>query len=150
VEAARDAGVNLAFFSGNESFWKTRWGNSIDPTATPYRTLISYKESKDNAKTDPTPTWTGSWRDTRFSPPADGGRPENALSGTMYMADRTSNDIGVALQVSAEDGKLWFWRGTPVANLAPGQVATIGDRVVGYETDEDVDNGFRPAGLIDL
>ena len=30
VEAARDAGVNLAFFSGNEVFWKTRWENSID------------------------------------------------------------------------------------------------------------------------
>ncbi len=26
VEAARDAGVNLAFFSGNEMFWKTRLG----------------------------------------------------------------------------------------------------------------------------
>jgi hypothetical protein len=25
VEAARDAGVNLAFFSGNEVYWKTRW-----------------------------------------------------------------------------------------------------------------------------
>ena len=31
VEAARDAGVNLAFFSGNEIFWKTRWEN--EPTA---------------------------------------------------------------------------------------------------------------------
>jgi N,N-dimethylformamidase beta subunit-like, C-terminal/Domain of unknown function (DUF4082)/Concanavalin A-like lectin/glucanases superfamily/Bacterial Ig-like domain/Bacterial Ig domain len=150
VEAARDAGVNLAFFSGNEVYWKTRWANSIDSTATPYRTLISYKESKDNAKTDPTPIWTGTWRDMRFSPPADGGRPENALTGTLYMADRTSTDIGIAMQVSEADGKLWFWRGTAVANLAPGQVATIGDRVVGYETDEDVDNGFRPAGLITL
>ena len=27
VEAARNAGVNLAFFSGNEVFWKTRWEN---------------------------------------------------------------------------------------------------------------------------
>ncbi len=26
VEAARDAGVNLAFFSGNQIFWKTRVG----------------------------------------------------------------------------------------------------------------------------
>ena len=34
VEAARDAGVNLAFFSGNEVFWKTRWENSIDGSAT--------------------------------------------------------------------------------------------------------------------
>src|SRR5207244_3348146 len=25
VEAARGAGVHLAFFSGNEMFWKTRW-----------------------------------------------------------------------------------------------------------------------------
>ena len=33
VEAARDAGVNLAFFSGNEMFWKTRWENSIDGPA---------------------------------------------------------------------------------------------------------------------
>ena len=30
VEAARDEGVNLAFFSGNEVFWKTRGEPSID------------------------------------------------------------------------------------------------------------------------
>src|SRR5262245_36977086 len=30
VEAARDGGVNLAFFSGNEVFWKTRLEPSID------------------------------------------------------------------------------------------------------------------------
>ena len=45
VEAARDAGVNLAFFSGNEIFWKTRWEPSIDGTNTPYRTLVCYKET---------------------------------------------------------------------------------------------------------
>ncbi|HTJ29697.1 MAG TPA: N,N-dimethylformamidase beta subunit family domain-containing protein, partial [Acidobacteriaceae bacterium] len=39
VKAARDAGVNLAFFSGNEFFWKTRWANSSDGSNTPYRTL---------------------------------------------------------------------------------------------------------------
>ena len=33
VEAARAAGVNLAFFSGNEIFWKTRWENSTRPDA---------------------------------------------------------------------------------------------------------------------
>ncbi|HZY84653.1 MAG TPA: N,N-dimethylformamidase beta subunit family domain-containing protein, partial [Gemmataceae bacterium] len=53
VTAARDAGVNLAFFSGNESFWKTRWENSIDGSGATYRTLVCYKESKDNAPTDP-------------------------------------------------------------------------------------------------
>ena len=45
VEAARDAGVNLAFFSGNEIFWKTRWEPSIDGTNTSYRTLVCYKET---------------------------------------------------------------------------------------------------------
>ena len=34
VQAARDAGVNLAFWSGNEMYWRTRWGNSISSDAT--------------------------------------------------------------------------------------------------------------------
>jgi hypothetical protein len=154
VQAARDAGVNLAFFSGNESFWKTRWETSIDGSGTAYRTLVTYKESKDNAQTDPLDlsqnVWTGTWRDSRFSPPADGGRPENSMSGTMYMNDRTSNDLGIPLTVSAADGKLRFWRNTSVASLAAGQTATLGQYIVGYEVDEDVDNGFRPAGLMDM
>ena len=54
VEAARDAGVHLAFFSGNEVFWKTRWENSIDGSGTPYRTLVCYKETQADAKIDPT------------------------------------------------------------------------------------------------
>ena len=33
VEAARDAGVSLAFFSGNEIYWKTRFEPSADGTA---------------------------------------------------------------------------------------------------------------------
>ncbi len=97
VEAARDAGVNLAFFSGNECFRKTRWEPSIDGSGTAYRTMVIYNESYDNARIDPldtapTWTWTGTWRDTRFSPPSDGGRPENALSGTLYVANNAGND----------------------------------------------------------
>src|SRR6266567_3894625 len=89
VETARGAGVHLAFFSGNESFWKTRYENSIDGSGTAYRTLVTYKETHANAVIDPAdpPTWTGTWRDSRFSPPADGGRPENALSGTLFMVN---------------------------------------------------------------
>ena len=55
VEAARAAGVHLAFFSGNEVFWKTRLEPSIDGTGTPNRTLVTYKETHANAKIDPTP-----------------------------------------------------------------------------------------------
>jgi hypothetical protein len=155
VQAARDAGVNLAFFSANECFWKTRWETSIDGSGTPYRTLVCYKESKDNTPIDPldsspTWTWTGTWRDNRFSPPADGGRPENTLSGTAYMNDRTSVDLGISMTVPAAYAKLRFWRNTAVANLTAGQVAALGQYTVGYETDEDLDNGFRPAGLMDM
>src|SRR5581483_11892168 len=97
VEAARDAGVHLAFFSGNELFWKTRWEASIDGSGTPYRTLVTYKETLANQVIDPQdpPTWTGSWRDPRFSPPADGGRPENALTGTIFTVNRGSAAITV-------------------------------------------------------
>lgn len=147
VEAARAAGVNLAFFSGNEIFWKTRWESSISASGTPFRTLVTYKETHANQKIDPSPEWTGSWRDPRFSPPADGGRPENGLSGTIFMVNDPAT---FSIQVPAEDGRMRFWRNTNIATLAPGQVATLEDGTLGYEWDEDLDNGFRPAGLIRL
>jgi hypothetical protein len=71
VEAARGAGINLAFMSGNEVFWKTRWEASTAGPATANRTLVTYKETHDDAKIDPNPAWTGTWRDPRFSPPPD-------------------------------------------------------------------------------
>jgi phosphodiesterase/alkaline phosphatase D-like protein len=148
VEAARNAGVHLAFFSANEVFWKTRWENSIDGSGTQNRTLVSYKETHNNAKIDPNPAWTGTWRDPRFSPPADGGRPENALTGQLFMVNgiRTSD----AITVPAADGKMRFWRNTSIATLAAGQTASLPPGTLGYEWDEDVDNGHRPAGSIRL
>jgi N,N-dimethylformamidase beta subunit-like, C-terminal/Domain of unknown function (DUF4082)/Bacterial Ig-like domain/Bacterial Ig domain len=148
IEAARAAGVNLAFFSGNEVFWKTRWENSIDGNNTPYRTLVSYKETHANAVIDPAnPTWTGTWRDPRFSPPADGGRPENELTGTIFTVNASANSTASIL-VPDDDGKMRFWRNTDIANLSPGTFATLPFGTLGYEWDEDLDNGFRPAGLI--
>ena len=120
VEAARAAGVNLAFFSGNEVFWKTRWEPSIDGSTSDYRTLVSYKETHANAKIDPAANvWTGTWRDPRsFNP--EGPKPENALTGTIFMV----NDGGgpQAIEVPAADGKMRFWRDTDIANLDPGPV----------------------------
>ena len=147
VEAARNAnpGVHLAFFSGNEVFWKTRWETSIDGSGTPYRTLVSYKETHANAKIDPDPAWTGTWRDPRFSPPADGGRPENALTGTLFMVNAGAT---TSITVPAADGKMRFWRNTSIANLAAGTSATLPNGTLGYEWDVDADNGSRPPGLI--
>ena len=150
VTAARDAGVNLAFFTGNEIFWKTRWAASEDGSNTPYRTLITYKETHFDAPTDPQdpPTWTGTWADPRFSPPADGGQPANSLTGQQFLVNSGSADITVPYQYS----KLRIWRNTAVARLAPGGSTTLGagDDLLGYEWDIDADNGFRPAGEFDL
>jgi hypothetical protein len=152
VVAARDAGVNLAFFSGNEIFWKTRWTNSIDGSNTPFRTLVCYKETFFNSPTDPQDpsTWTGTWMDPRFSPPADGGRPQNALSGQLWTVNRGPTDLGTAIQVPGTFAKLRFWRNTAVASLTSSQTLTLAPNTLGYEADSDIDNGFRPAGLFDL
>jgi Domain of unknown function (DUF4082)/Fibronectin type III domain/Bacterial Ig domain len=149
VEAAREAGVNLAFFSGNEIFWKTRWGPSTEGTETPYRTLTTYKESHFEGPVDPKdpPTWTGTWRDPR-SPSADGGKPENALSGQQFEVNAGTSQITVPAQYA----KLRLWHNTQVASLQAGQTLTLAPAAgtLGYEWDEDVDNGFRPGGEFDL
>ncbi len=146
VEAARAGGVHLAFFSGNEVFWKTRWENSVDGGNTDHRTLVCYKETHANAKIDPTSAWTGTWRDPRFSPPADGNRPENGLTGTIF----TVNTGTVGIQVPSAFSGLRFWRNTSIASLQPGETASLPDGTLGYEWDSDLDNGARPAGLIQL
>jgi hypothetical protein len=150
VESALAAGVNLAFFSGNEMFWKTRWGASTEGTNTPYRTLTSYKETHFNAPVDPEdpPTWTGSWRDPRFSPPANGGKPENALTGQFFLVNSGTSDITVPSQYAKDR----LWKNTAASTLKSGQSLTLapGAGTLGYEWDEDVDNGFRPAGELDL
>jgi hypothetical protein len=146
VTAARNAGVNLAFFTGNEVYWKTRW--APDAAGEADRTLITYKESLDSAVTDPNgpSTWTGSWMDPRFSPPGDGGHPQNALTGQIWTVNAGTGPISVPYQ----HAKLRFWRNTSMANLQPGQSVTLAPETLGYEWDQDVDNGFRPAGEIDL
>jgi hypothetical protein len=151
VQAARDAGVNLAFWSGNEMYWRTRWGNSISSDATAYRTLISYKETwSPSASIDPSNEWTGTFRDPRLSPPAvGGGIPENALIGQMFQVDDVGSNLQ-AITVPYDDADLRFWRNTSVANLQAGQTATLTQNYLGYEWDEAVDNGFDPAGLVRL
>jgi hypothetical protein len=135
VEAARDAGTSLAFFSGNEVFWKTRWEDG-------HRTMVCFKETHAGAKIDPG-SWTGTWRDSRpFNP--EGGRPENALTGTWFSVNSGTR----AITVPAADGDLRFWRGTSVANLAPGTTATLTADTLGYEWDSAPDNGAAPAGLV--
>lgn len=144
MEAARDAGTNLAFFTGNTGFWKTRYAGSTQGPATPNRTLISYKDTHFPAQEDPV-SWTGTWRDTRFASAADNIRPENALTGGSFIVNSGTSEI----KVPAAFGKLRMWRNTDAASLTTGSL-TLANSTLGYEWDVDADNGFRPAGNIRL
>ncbi|MEV7006438.1 DUF4082 domain-containing protein [Streptosporangium sp. NPDC051022] len=145
VQNAQANGINVIFLSGNETFWKTRWENSIDGTSTPYRTIVCYKETLANAKIDPSSQWTGTWRDPRFSPPSDGGRPENAVTGTFFQVNGVVNDT---MTVPAEYGDMRLWRNTSIATLPAGQIASFPAGTLGYEWDEAPENATTPPGLV--
>jgi hypothetical protein len=175
VERARAAGVNLAFFSGNDVYVKTRWEG---------RTLVTYKDtiSLNLCKpVDPHPDiWTGTWydkprRDWVCAPPnkdtctlathptfaqcgwnpppqKDGGRPQYELTGTYWDNGAIDFDNhGIPLPDTDTQG-LRFWRNVNWAGYGPG--ATLGDRVLGYEWNQaPTSGGFAdnaPAGLIRL
>lgn len=133
VEHARDAGVGLAFFGANASFWQIRYAPDSQGTAD--RTIICYKDAHRD------PLWgvdnsrvTVEWRNAPVY------RPENALVGIMYL-DWTTPPTSFPWQVS------------PYANanlldatgLQPGQ--HYGCNLVGYEWDGIVDNGATPQNL---
>ncbi|MDR7309239.1 hypothetical protein J2S40_000297 [Nocardioides luteus] len=144
VEAARDAGVNLQFLSGNEAYWRTRYESSQygETGKKAYRTLVTYKEAW--GAEDPAEENTSTWRDPRFAPKSQGGGlPENALTGTIFM----SNYTDLPLTVTRDQGKQRLWRGTGLDQMT-GASRALAPHTVGYETDEDQDNGFRPPGLI--
>ncbi|MGN6549827.1 MAG: N,N-dimethylformamidase beta subunit family domain-containing protein, partial [Pararhizobium sp.] len=146
VQAAADAGVSLMFLSGNQTYWDVKFAPSLDASATPNRTLIEYKDPWDNTQLNPSGTAGGgssTFRDTVFGP----GVPENGLSGTIFQVD--DNGTLQGLTVGSDFAKLSIWKNTAVANLAPGQSVTLSN-LLGYEWDTDNNNGFRPAGLIDL
>ena len=144
VEAARDAGVNLAWFTGNEVFWKTRWEPSLDATHTADRTLVAYKDTHFDAPTDPV-EWTGSWRDPRFTS-ASQNPPENALTGQLFVTNSGTAEITVGSQYK----NLRLWRNTDVASLIGTNKVTLGQSTLGYEWDVDADDGYRPAGTFDV
>jgi hypothetical protein len=140
VEAAKAAGKNLAFFSGNEIYWKTRWENSIDGTTTPFRTMVCYKEgslptAQENACGDKcdvsTNEWTGLWRDgCNYTGVTDACKPENALSGQISW-----DGIPGTLTVPDTYKNLRFWRNTAVATLGTGATQTLTNGTLGYEWD---------------
>src|ERR1043166_8083091 len=133
VEAARDHGVNLGFFSANTCVWQIRFEPSI-VTGARDKTMVCYK----SAAADPFGSdsdlsndhlVTTYWKD----PPV--GRPQNAMIGVMY------NIIAVDTNLVIRDASHWTCAGTGVTN---GQALTA---LVGYEADGVWNNSQTPAGL---
>ncbi len=150
VEAARDAGVDLAFFSVNEVYWKTRWeASTADGGSTDHRTLVSYKEGDaqgsehwdclGNFACDPDPdTWTGLWRQNAGG--HDGGQPENGLSGQISWGDSTA-----ALEVPANATGFRFWRNTGMSGATSLSAGTLGYE---FDWEQPAFAGSNPDGRI--
>src|SRR5262249_19871698 len=82
----------------------------------------------------------GLFRDPVYGP----GTPENSLSGTLSTVNNSGALFNIAIPASMS--QLRIWRNTSIASGNGGTLTGL----LGYEWDSDLDNGFRPAGLIDL
>jgi len=143
VERERDRGTGIAILGANTCYWRIRW--EPDPwSEEPGRVMVCYKGSElTNSTLGPGPVEdpvspTTLWRD-----PDGPNRPENALSGVMYVGQDLSRNY--PLVVPAELAADELWRGTDLA-AADGSTP-IGQELVGWEWDAVVDNGLTPAGL---
>ena len=147
IETARNNGVGLAFFSGNEVYWKTRWEDN-------YQTLVCYKEgtmgeSICGNKCDPLPTvWTGLWRDGCAPTYAtnDGCNSEGSLTGQISWTQSTGS-----IKVPDTYKNLRFWKNTSIATLGVGQTAVLPYGTLGNEWDpQQLDQTRYPAHRIIL
>ncbi|MGC3975487.1 MAG: hypothetical protein QM771_14065 [Nitrospira sp.] len=133
VEAARDHGVGLGFFSANTCYWQIRLEPSL-LTGEPNRTLVSYKEvalQEDPLALDDDPSndqlITVQWREYPVN------RPEQALLGVMYGAVPVDGDILIT------QPQHFLFKGVdlPPDHRLPG--------LLGYEIDQVFADG--PTGL---
>jgi len=139
VQAAINAGVNVAFFSANSAYWQIRF----EPNAAgaPNRIEVGYKDfAIYNIFPGPDPMYgvnnaivTNYWRDTPVN------LPENGLLGVQFGV-QVDADYAYVIQNASH----WIYAGTGFVNGSriPG--------IVGYEVDGIVKNGFSPPGLITL
>ena len=71
VTAARNAGVNLAFFTGNLMWWKTRWAaEPVRQRGLPHADHLQGEPGQHPDRPGRPADLDREWRDPRFSPPA--------------------------------------------------------------------------------
>ncbi|HYP98544.1 MAG TPA: N,N-dimethylformamidase beta subunit family domain-containing protein [Polyangiaceae bacterium] len=128
LEAARDLGLSMAFFTGNTAFRRIR----LEPSGAgiPRRTMTCYK----SASLDPRHDAEDCTADFQRAPHA---RPENGMLGLLWSG--WGHLQGFPFIVSAPDH--WIYEGTGVK---AGE--SLGN-IVGYEWDAVSDNGSSPSGL---
>jgi hypothetical protein len=125
LTAARDAGTNLIFLSGDSMYWQVRFEQGG-------RVQTCYKEAYQR---DPAYGVDDARVTTRFrDPPVN--HPEDALLGIMSMGEANSADDWIV-----KDSSHWVYDGTGLhdGDAIPG--------LVGYEWDTFTDDGMAPAGL---
>ena len=91
VEAARDAGVHLGFFSANCAYWQIRLEASVTSGAADRIMVCDKKAARDPiaARGDSTHA-TDKWRSEAVN------RPEEQLVGVMYAGDPVDADIVIS------------------------------------------------------
>ncbi|NWF78730.1 MAG: hypothetical protein HXY37_01630 [Chloroflexi bacterium] len=126
ITAARDAGVNLAFFSSNVGYWRVRFEN--DPwTGATESVMVCYKTTESGTP-DPSGYYTGTWRD-----PAGVNQPEQLLVGMQYVGD--NDQRGFPLRVDAQYARDRIYRHTGLEQLPEGTYVDIGNDLIGWEWD---------------
>jgi hypothetical protein len=128
VEAARDKGVNLAFFAANTSYWQIRYEPS-PLTGAPDRTIVCYKYAA--MTEDPYALDTNSNNDYLITkqfrlPPVN--RPEDQMVGAMFNEPNETGTVNGDIVVA--DSSNWVFKGTGLQNGSqlPG--------LLGYEVDQ--------------
>ncbi len=130
ITQARDAGVNLGFFSANTGYWRIRMED--DPyTGTPDSVMVTYKTTQEGPP-DPSGIPTGTWRD-----PAGSNQPESALLGGQYVGDNDA--LNFQIRVSSDEGKNPVFRHTDLQSLPDGSAAIISEPIIGWEWDAVTD-----------
>ena len=128
VEQARDAKVNLAFFSANSAYWRVRFQNATSGSA-PNRIMVCYKDAATAA--EPTDKFRSSLNK----------RPESALLGVMYIGDKDNVYGGFDFVVKNSTDPYYANTGLKDGDILSG--------LVGFEWDA-VNTNASPSGLVIL
>jgi hypothetical protein len=138
VQAARDAGVDLGFFSANTAYWQIRF--EPNSSGEPYRTIVGYKEKA--MTEDPYALDGNSSNDRQITKQfreAPVNRPESALLGVHYIYDPVRNGDMIIDDVTTQP---WVFEGTGLVtgSRLPG--------LLGYEVDAITQ--FSPPNIVRL